>query len=73
MGLGLRDSGPSPGQRGGVAASQGLRASQLRGMMDPSHSKGVSHVSAGGLGTVSHAQGFKLESIITRKPFQAFK
>lgn len=68
--LGLRDNGSSPSRRGGVAARHGLRASQA---CPPSHSKGVSHMSAGWLGAVSHAQGFKLESIIIRKPFKAFK
>lgn len=71
--LGPKDDGPSPGRQGGVAAHQELRASQACPMVDPSHGKGVSRVSAGSLGAVSHAWGFKRGSVITRRPCKAFK
>lgn len=58
---------------GGGTGSHGLRASQACSMVDLSQSQGGSHMSAGCLGSVSHAQGFELEPIITRKHHEAFR
>lgn len=58
---------------GGGTGSHGLRASQACSMVDLPQSQGGSHMSAGCLGSVIHAQGFELKPIITRKHQQAFR